>query len=165
MVGRIVSERAVGPVLRLPEVSEGDMLRVIHPRAPHREPPRACAQQEPLLDLRVTGAELVDGHIRMARAPVRVLGKGAERSRDGDLRHANVADGARHGFGCRLAVTKGVGPICRRCAVTMPQAGCIRVRRPPTGIIRDGSSVNAGRPERIDRPETVFESAGRPKYE
>ena len=96
VVGRVVSERAVRAVLGLPKVPERDPLGVVHPGAPHGKPPRAGAQQEPLLDLRVARAELVDGHVRMVRAPVRVLGHDGERAGGCDLRNADVADGVRH---------------------------------------------------------------------
>ncbi len=100
VVGRVISERAKRPVLRLPKVPEGDALGVVHPRAPHGEPPRAGAQQEPLLDLRVAGPELVDGHIRMGGAPVRVLGDDRECAGDGNLRNGDVADGVGHRLIC-----------------------------------------------------------------
>ena len=96
VVRRVVRERAERPVLRLPEVPEREALGVVHPRAPHGEPARAGAQQEPLLDLRVAGPELVDGHVRMVGAPVRVLGDDRERAGGCDIRNGDVADLVRH---------------------------------------------------------------------
>ncbi len=76
--GRVVSERQSGLLL---SASDGA---------------RACAQQEPLLDLRVARPELVDNHVRMARASVRVLGDDRERAGGGDLWNGDVANSVRH---------------------------------------------------------------------
>jgi hypothetical protein len=79
-----------------PEVTQRNTFGVAQPRPADRESPRARSEQETLLDLPVAGAKLVDRHVRLARAPVRVLGDGGECAGGHDFRDGNPADGVRH---------------------------------------------------------------------
>ena len=98
VVGRVVGERAVGTVLRLPEVAERAPVGVAQQGAPHGEALRARAQQEALLDLGVAAPELVDRHVRMAGPPERVVRNDGERAGGDDVRNRDVADLVGHGF-------------------------------------------------------------------
>ena len=98
VVGRVVGERAVGTVLRLPEVAERAAVGVAQQGAPHGEPLCARAQQEALLDLGVAAPELVDRHVRMVRPPERVVRNDGERAGGSDVRNRDVADLVGHGL-------------------------------------------------------------------
>ena len=96
VVGGVVGERAVGTVLRLPEVAERAPVGVAQEGAPHGEAFRARAQEEALLDLGVAAPELVDRHVRMAGPPERVVRNDGERAGGDDVRNRDVADLVGH---------------------------------------------------------------------
>ena len=98
IVGRVVGERAVGAVLRLPKVAEGAPVDVAQKGAPHGEPLCARAQQEALLDLGVAAPKLVDRHVRMVRPPERVVRNDGERAGGSDVRDRDVSDLVGHGL-------------------------------------------------------------------
>ena len=98
VVGRVVGERAVGTILRLPEVAERAPVDVAQIGAPHSEASCARAQQEALLDLGVAAPKLVDRHVRMVRPPERVVRDDWERAGGSDVRNRDVSDLVWHGL-------------------------------------------------------------------